>query len=123
MLRQGRLLHHMTLILAALALARPVLGRSAYAPCCWLQAGILTLGLVETWFAARAALDADLFGWLSSSGEGLKTFDEAMQRLGLAKAGKNTRSLEQRISGATELLKMQGLFLGLQAIVFLAAYA
>lgn len=121
-LRRGRMLHHISLILSALVLAQFSLQHlyqnGPIGTCLWMQALVLLLGLTELWFAARVALDADLFDAIAGTKLDIIELDKAMTRLGLTIEGKAGRSMEDRARGGFRLLKMQGLCLLGQTVGF-----
>jgi hypothetical protein len=71
-------------------------------------------GLCEAFFAARVALDADLFGQIARGDLDLERLDAAMDRLGLASPEKLARPLRPRIDGALRLLRLQAAWFLLQ---------
>ena len=119
-LRRGAMLHHISLLLTFLILAQFMLCRifEKRMPHPWLLAVVVISGTLEFWFAARVALDADLFETIASEKSDLKQFDAAMVRLGMAKPEKVGRSVDERASGALHLFKRQGFFLAIQAAAF-----
>ena len=119
-LRRGEMLHHISLLLTFLILAQAMLCRifERRTPHPWLLAVAVLSGVLEFWFAARVALDADLFETIASEKTDLKQFDKAMARLGMAKPEKAGRSVDERSRGALRLFKRQGLFLAIQVAAF-----
>jgi hypothetical protein len=112
LLRRGAMVHAVSAALTIGGLALAVFDQALW------PAGVIAIGAVEFWLAARVAIDADLFAALGD--DDLARFDDAMQRLGLMQAGKAGRSMEQRIRGALRLLKLQGATLLLQIAALLA---
>jgi hypothetical protein len=119
-LRRGKMLHHISLLLTFLVVAQVMLCRifEKRVPHPWLLAAVIISGALEFWFAARVALDADLFATIASERSDLKQFDEAMARLGMAKPEKAGRTVDERARGALHLFKRQGLFLAIQIAAF-----
>ena len=119
-LRHGKMLHHISLLITFLIVAQVMLSRifEKRVPHPWLLAVVVLSGVLEFWFAARVALDADLFETIASEKSDLKQFDEAMARLGMAKPEKAGRTVDERATGALRLFKRQGLFLAIQVAVF-----
>lgn len=90
-------------------------------------AALLTvlLGLVQKYWAARVAIDAELFSLLATKNhhteEALAELDYALQQLSLAPITEHTRSLEERGRGALRLLRWQLIFFSTQVIFIVAA--
>jgi hypothetical protein len=126
-LRRGTMVHAASLVLTLAALltgiamslvsAKPGVG--------WLSVGVAVVlsGAVESWLAARVAIDAELFGALAAKGTDLEGFDRAMLALGLMPADKVGRALGLRIGGALRLLKLQALALAAQVLVLVGGAA
>jgi hypothetical protein len=91
---------------APIALAGPV--RPALAAA---AAAAVGLGILQSVYAARVALDAALFRRLAGDGPGetpdLRAFDAAMVRLKLLPHAKSGRPMEERVAGARALLVRQ----------------
>ena len=86
---------------------------------------IVLLGLVQKYWAARVAIDAELFSLLATKNhpteEALAELDYALQQLSLAPITEHTRSLEDRGRGALRLLRWQLIFFSTQVIFIVAA--
>jgi hypothetical protein len=84
-------------------------------------AGVALAGLAQLYYAVRVAFDEALFRRLAAeTGEaapGLAAFDAAVVELGLMPDGLTARPAAARVAGALRLLKLQALWLALQAIV------
>jgi hypothetical protein len=98
---------------------------------CWLARGpalfLLTLSLalwlVETWFAARVAIDRALFQALAENPDaGADRLDNLLVDWTLVKTAKS-RNMTDRIRGALKLLRMQWVALVLQLVSLAGAIA
>jgi hypothetical protein len=120
-LGSGRFAHHLSLpITLASLLPVPLLGLAGRSVMGWLVlAAIFVAGLIETYVAARVALDAKLLGALSAGRLDLAGLDKALGRLRLAPQRKLGRSLEPRLAGAARLLKLQIALLAAQLLLVL----
>lgn len=116
-LRRGKMLHQVSLILGAFAGA-VFLYKGG--PC---PLFVLLLGAAELWFAARVALDADLFAGIADGKLEAPQLDDSLHRLGLRKTAGGVRSMEDRSRGALRLLKLQALCLLAQVAAFAACLA
>ena len=89
----------------------------------WLGfAAVVVLGLPERYLAFRLQFDAGLFKDLSAQNmASLAALDHALQRLGLRKAPDATRTLEDRVLGARQLLQRHGIVVVCQSALFLLA--
>jgi hypothetical protein len=123
-LRRGRMLHHISLILSALVLAQFLLlglyKTDALAAWPRILALVIVFGIAEIWYAARVALDADLFEAIGGAKLDATGLDRAMMRLGLTIEAKAGRGMEERARGGFRLLKLQGLCLLGQTVAFVA---
>jgi hypothetical protein len=129
-LRRGHLLHLFSAPLTVASfIAIPALAVLSGPPLFTIDASVTFIaGLCEAFFAARVALDADLFGELAKGHFDLDGLDAAMDRLGLASGPKLGRSLKARLDGALRLLRLQAAWLLLQlatsvAVILLAGGA
>ncbi|MEZ0259790.1 MAG: hypothetical protein ACAH80_02205 [Alphaproteobacteria bacterium] len=116
-LHRGRMLNYVSLVLSALVVAQFLSKGAAFGVCPSL---VLALGLAEFWFAARVALDANLFEKIADGKLSTKDIDDSLLRLGLIKQEKAGRSMEDRSRGAFRLLKLQGMCLLGQMAAFIA---
>lgn len=78
-------------------------------------------GLGSAYAAARVALDAALFRYLSLAAQGPELLDTALLDLRMLPAEKAGRPLTARIAGARRLLRVQFLLLAAQALTLAAA--
>jgi hypothetical protein len=107
-LRRGAAVHVASLVLTLgavlICMERPALGGT-----------VLTLGMLEFYFAARVAIDAELFGAIAGAPE-LADFDRALGQLGFAGTG-GVRPLVERARAALRLLWLQSASFGLQIAI------
>lgn len=86
---------------------------------------IISVGLIEKYYAARVSLDAKLFSYLAEDIEQLvkriTQLDNILVSLSLVKELKQPRSLESRQQGAIVLLKKQLLCCLIQIVIFTLA--
>lgn len=86
---------------------------------------MVLLGLAQQYWAARVAIDAELFSLLATKNhpteEALAELDSALQQLSLAPITEHTRSLENRGRGALRLLRWQLICFSTQVILIVAA--
>lgn len=86
---------------------------------------MVLLGLAQQYWAARVAIDAELFSLLATKNhpteEALAELDSALQQLSLAPITEHTRSLESRDRGALRLLRWQLICFSTQVILIVAA--
>ncbi|MFI4994680.1 MAG: hypothetical protein ACHQAQ_02695 [Hyphomicrobiales bacterium] len=124
-LRRGHMLHlFSTPLTVASFIAIPALAVLAGPPLFTIDASVTFIaGVCEAFFAARVALDADLFGELAKGHLDLDGLDTAMDRLGLASKSKLGRPLEARVDGALRLLRLQAGWLLLQLATSVAVMA
>lgn len=112
LLRRGQMLHHISLILSTLVLAQLAWqgvhqGGAIEKTCPWMQAVALLFGIAELWFAARVALDADLFGAIAEAKLDVVGLDKALTRL-TRKTRNSERGMNDRSQGSIRLLRLQG---------------
>lgn len=86
---------------------------------------MVLLGLMQKYWAARVAIDAELFSLLATKNhhttEALAELDYVLQQLSLAPITEHTRSLEDRGRGALRLLRWQLICFSTQVIFMVAA--
>ena len=89
----------------------------------WLGfAAVALLGLPERYLAFRLRLDAGLFNDLAAQTiASLGVLDHALQRLGLRSTPGASRTLEDRVLGARQLLQRHGMVVTCQSVLFLLA--
>lgn len=117
LLRQGSAVHHAALGLAVGGLlARPV---------GWLAAALVAAVALETAFAVRVGLDAELFARAAAADDppDPAPLDLGLARAGLRRAEGPPRSWAERSLGARALFRDQGLAAGVVACLALAAWA
>lgn len=127
LLRRGRALDQfstgMTLLALAWGLWLATLG-SGPLPGAWAVL-LVVLGLVEKYFAARVAFDAELFSLLAVDKHSLDSrtadLDAALAELALQPVEKAGRPWANRCKGAIRLLRQQVLWAGLQLIFTVGA--
>jgi len=124
LLRRGRSLDGLSSGLTLLALLlglAPLLGATAQPLSTVLCASLVTLGLIEKYWALRVALDAELLQRLATTPELLPgrtaELDQALARLGLQAPEMAARPWEQRSRGALRLLRLQALWLLAQLLL------
>jgi membrane protein required for beta-lactamase induction len=123
-LDQGRILNGLSWPIAALTVvAVPFIGPQHGLLWTWLAlCAAFAAALLQAYLAARVALDADLFRALGKGRLEPQTLDASLRRLALAKEAKLGRPLEQRLSGAMRLLKMQVASLVVQLFLTLSFF-
>jgi hypothetical protein len=116
MLRRGRMLHAVSAPVTVTSfIAAPALAVFGGPPLLTIDASITFIaGLIETFFAMRVALDADLFDDLAGGRLDLDSLDTAFERVGLASGERLGRPLAERLEGARRLLRVQAGWLLLQ---------
>src|SRR5262249_55056396 len=84
---------------------------------------VVLIGLAEAYLAVRVGFDAALFRRLADPTHDFNgmRLDAALWRLRLMPVAKTGRAIEVRIAGARRLLGWQGLMLGAQALLIVAA--
>jgi hypothetical protein len=91
----------------------------------WLLAISLLAWVLETWFAARVAIDRELFRTLAENPEdGGDRLDSLLIDWKLVKTGKSrkmARSMAERSRGARRLLRMQAALLVMQLAMLAGA--
>ncbi len=127
LLRRGKALDRFSSALTLIALViglGPLLGFMALTTGGAVCVLLLVCGLLQKYYALRVALDAELFTHVSGDPTQLARrtaeLDQALVMLG-HKADQRFRSWDQRGQGALRLLRLQGLWLGLQVFIALAA--
>jgi len=125
-LRRGSMIHALSRVLTVVAILGAGFALLVRQPTpVWLASAVVTAlaGAIEFWFAARVAIDADLFEALARHADDLDGFDQAMRDLGLLSSAKTARALPDRVRAAFRLLKLQGAALVMQVAVLLAGAA
>ncbi|MGR3886571.1 hypothetical protein [Pseudomonas sp. 1152_12] len=124
LLRRGRSLDQLstglTLLGVLFGLAQLLLA-SISPICLLLSLWMITLGLLQKYWALRVAFDADLFALLARDTERTPDLDQALQTLGLQSAKRVGRPWTERRRGALRLLRKQAWLLGAQVLLTLAA--
>jgi hypothetical protein len=111
LLGRGSTLHRLAILfagfslLAALGLAYASAAAIAYAAIIAVLAVAASLG--ETYLAMRVAFDSELFRNLSTGALDLTTLDAGLRFLIVVPAAKLGRPLDERVAGATRLLRLQ----------------
>ena len=126
LLRQGERIDRLSRALTVLSVIGIAMAGARHGT--WLMPSLsgaaLLAGLVELWFASRAALDAALFEDAVRDGPDWEGLDAALLRLGLMPEGKAGRPAEARIAGALRLPRWQaGALLAQCVLLVLAALA
>ncbi|WP_339513456.1 hypothetical protein [Pseudomonas sp. RL_15y_Pfl2_60] len=118
LLRRGRLLDRLSTALSLVALLlglAPLLGFPTSVAQAMLCAALITLGLLEKYWAARVEVDAELFSHMSQKigqlTERTAELDQALEDLGLQQSTAIQRTWTDRSKGALRLLRNQGLCL------------
>jgi len=102
----------------------PLFGATASITQALVCALVIALGLAEKVWAARVAVDAELFTWMSEHADRLAEhtveLDEALASLGLTSPEASPRPWSQRRRGALALLRRQLLCMAGQCLVVIA---
>ncbi|MGQ7246321.1 hypothetical protein ACUN9Y_03165 [Halomonas sp. V046] len=102
----------------------PLFGATASITQALVCALVIALGLAEKVWAARVAVDAELFTWMSEHADRLAEhtveLDEALASLGLTSPEASPRPWSQRRRGALALLRRQLLCMAGQCLVVMA---
>ncbi len=112
LLEQGRKLQALSLVLTGIALYMLVIGHHPIAsPKHAVVGPVVLLGFVALYFASRVGLDQKLMRRLATQADDgrldLGAFDAGLTLAGLRPAAASTRTLGDRIAGATRLLRNQ----------------
>lgn len=123
LLRRGRSFDHLSSAITLLALLlglSPLVGASFHLLAAVLWVWLIILGLFQKYWAARVALDAELFQRIADSREELDSsaehLDSALSSLRLSKP-QAARDWQNRCQGALKLMQRQVLCAALQCLL------